>query len=126
MKQFASLILILSVAACGGPADTDPAGAGVAAAGDVTFCSCVTDVPTTSARLDACAALMDGKTPEDIAVEAMACRRSVPVPEGGPDLCYCMRAMNEDPTVMAMCEDIIPEDMTPREIGRKMVECSRP
>jgi len=41
-------------------------------------------------------------------------------------MCYCMRAMNEDPTVMAMCEDIIPEDMTPREIGRKMVECSRP
>lgn len=125
MKKFASLILLMSLVACGGPADGDPAGAGVAAAGEVTLCSCATDIPTTSARANACTALMEPMTPEELAVETMACRRTVPVPEGGPDMCYCMRAMNTDPTVMAMCEEIIPENMTPQEIGRKMVECSR-
>lgn len=122
MKRIIIPVLGLLIAACGGPSG---GGGDAATAADVTLCDCVTEISVTSARADACTALMAPMSPEELTVETMACREAVPVPEGGPDLCYCLSAIRADATVMGLCEDIIPKDITPREISAAMVDCAQ-
>lgn len=125
MRILIPLLFVFAIAACGERTGTDAA---LASEGDNdkdSMCSCYTDVPTTGARAAACEAYMGSKTPEESANEMFACRAAMSVPEDGPDLCYCMRSSSTDPTIMAMCEEIIPDDWSPREIGRQLVACSQ-
>ena len=125
MKKCIAAVVAILIAACGGSNEPESAMASEADAADVTVCSCISEPATTSARANACTELMDSMTPEEITTETMACRATSGVPEGGPDLCYCLQAINPDPSVAAKCQEIIPENMSPTEMAEKVAECSR-
>ena len=125
MKKWIVLLSIVASAGCDRAPASQTIQANERATGEVTICSCALNIPTTSAKADACAALIDSMPLEEYSRAAMACRDSMPVPEDGPDLCYCMKASPTDPELAAMCEKIVPENMSPREIGKKLYECSR-
>jgi hypothetical protein len=61
----------------------------------------------------------------DIATKAMGRRETLAVPEGGPDICFCLRTTSRDPNVLQQCESVIPEDWTPENLTKKIVECGR-
>ncbi|MEO0996153.1 MAG: hypothetical protein AAFX58_01425 [Pseudomonadota bacterium] len=125
MKLSTLLISVLAVAACGG-AD-DPPAAATADAGDaeVTFCSCTNEPIRTSAKANACAELMEPISPAEAAGKAIACREQLPVPDGGPDLCFCLRTMTRDPALQEACSAILPADVTPQRMTEMIVDCSR-
>lgn len=91
--------------------------------GDVSLCSCVNDPPTSGARVNACAEIMNSMTPEAVAGETLACRASMPVPEDGPDLCYCARSMSQDPAIIEACNALLPDDMSAREATEIVAQC---
>lgn len=122
MKIPIPVFLALIVVACGESGGPPTAAAGDAA-GDMDFCSCVNEPLNTSAKLAACGNLMESMTPEENARRAIECRESLPVPEGGPDLCFCLRTATRDVALLEQCEAIIPDDMTPRELTKKTVDC---
>lgn len=125
LKFFAILLATLAIVACGGPDDVDAIQAGEGSIVDVTMCSCVNEPILSNTKANACTHMMASKTPEEITLETMACRKTLDVPEGGPDLCFCMRTMSEDPGIRSACEAILPDDMSPREITAKLVECGK-
>jgi len=125
MKLLATVLLAtLSVAACGGPDDSGMAGTGGDSDANVTFCSCVNEPATTDSKAAACGAMLNALTPEEAARKTNACRQQVPIPAGGPDLCFCLKSSSTDPDVVKACQAILDkENMTPREISNKVVAC---
>ena len=128
MKQLIAFTIALTfavtIAACGG---TDDSGTGLvseSAAAEVTFCSCVNEPIRTDARANACNELMTSITPAEIASRTMACREAEGVPEGGPDLCYCLQTTTTDPLVAQACQELIPKNMTPTQLSAKIAECA--
>ncbi len=124
MKPLLTILVALLIAACGQSSDAGLAETSDTTATEETVCSCVNEPILTDAKANACEDIFSAMTPESIALQTMECRKSVPVPDGGPDLCYCIRAVQPDPEVWAMCEDLLPKDMTPAEISAKYVECA--
>lgn len=118
MKLLVPVAIALLVMACGSAEDD-----GVVA--EIDFCSCVNEPLDTNARVKACGDLMNSLTPAENASKAMACRENLPVPEGGPDLCFCLRTTSRDVDLMAACEAIIPDDMTPRQLTKTMADCAQ-
>ena len=53
----------------------------------------------TDERIEACIKLMDSMPAEEMSKRTVACRAAIPVPEGGADICYCLRAVGSDPKV---------------------------
>jgi hypothetical protein len=118
-------ILAVLVIACGDSGDSQVVQASEDAGSDVDYCTCVNEPINTNARHKACSALINSMTPEETAAKAIACRESLPVPEGGPDLCYCLRTTTSDVEILKQCEAMIPEDWEPEDFTRKIVECGR-
>ena len=125
MKILATLLAIFIIAACGGQDDISTARADDSSDSAVTICGCANEPMTTDARVNACNRLIASKTTEEVTLETMACKKALEVPDVGPDLCFCMKTMSEDPGITAACEAILPNDMSPREISAKLVACSR-
>lgn len=92
---------------------------------EVTLCSCVNEPPGPEAKVKACAALLDSMTQEQAVEESMACRAQLKMPDGGPDLCFCIKTMSQDPAVRAACEAIMPTDMSRPEMASLFKECAR-
>ncbi len=125
MKAPTLLLLTLVIAACGGADDPQAAAAADNGDAEVTFCSCTNEPIRTSAKANACAALMEAVGPAEAASKAIACREQLPVPAGGPDRCFCLRTATQDPALQEACKAILPEDLTPRQMRDLIVECSR-
>lgn len=121
MRILIPVVVALFVMACGNSENSQT----VAAAGEIDFCSCVNEPLNTNARVKACGAMMNSTTPTESATKTMACREALPVPEGGPDLCFCLRTTSRDAELMAACEALIPDDITPLQLSRKTVECAQ-
>lgn len=47
------------------------------------------------------------------------------LPDGGPDLCYCLQAISPDPSDAAACKEIIPENISPAEMAEQIANCSK-
>ena len=131
MRASTAFVLILAITACGNPADTNAVAADDTSSDDLTICSCMLEVTTTSTRANSCAELIATKTPEEIVEVSAACHSGAMTPGTIPassrelDLCYCLQATITDPDIFAACEAIIPANITPPEISEKIVECSR-
>ena len=125
MKILATLLTTFIIAACGGQDDVSAARADGSSGSAVTMCECANEPLTTDARVNACNQLIASKTPEEVTLETMACNKVLEAPDDGPDLCFCLKTISEDPAIMAACEAILPDDMSPREISAKLVACSR-
>jgi hypothetical protein len=125
IRNLIPVFVTLLIVACGDSQNAQTATAGEDSAGAVDFCTCVNEPLNTDARLKACGDLMDSMTPEETATRSIACREALPVPEGGPDLCFCLRTTTTDADIMQACEALIPEDMTPMQLTRTIAECSR-
>jgi hypothetical protein len=125
MRNLIPVFVTLLIVACGDSENSQTAIAGEDSAGAVDFCTCVNEPLNTDARLKACGDLIDSMTPEETATRSIACREALPVPEGGPDLCFCLRTTTTDEEIMQACEALIPEDMTPMQLTRTLAECSR-
>ena len=125
MRILIPVIAALFVLACGSSENSETAAANGGTAGEIDFCSCVNEPLNTDARLKACGAMMNSLTPTESATKTMACREALPVPEGGPDLCFCLRTTSRDAELMSACEALIPDDMTPLQLTRKTVECAQ-
>ena len=121
MKIIMTLVIGALVVACGGADNPGPSSADV----DITFCSCTNEPIRTDAKAKACGALMESVSPEEAAGKVMACREQLPVPEGGPDLCFCIRTMSRDPEIGKACEALLPENMSPAEMAKLAVDCGR-
>lgn len=124
MKVPVTVFLALSIVACGQSSDPQAANSGDAAAGDMDFCSCVNEPLDTSAKLAACGELMESMTPAENSRRTFECREALPVPKGGPDLCFCLRTATRDAALLEQCEAIIPDDMTPREFAITTGKCT--
>lgn len=74
-----------------------------------TLCDCVIHPPNTDAKLAACSRLIDSMDQGEMIRQTMACKNEVPVPEGGPDICYCMHGESEDPDVRGQCQALFEE-----------------
>ncbi len=125
MKTLIALSLTLFLVACGGPGDPGTMLVNESAAADVTICTCVNEPISTDERANACNALMNSMSAEDIATETVACRSALPVPDGGPDLCFCLQVMTPTAEIAAACEDIIPKNITPTQMAAKVADCAR-
>lgn len=125
MRILLPVFIALFIVACSDSGEAQTAIAGGDSAGTVDFCSCVNEPLNTDARLKACNTMMNSMTPEESATRTIECRETIPVPDGGPDMCFCLRTTTRDTAVLKVCEALIPEDMTPRQLTEKMVECSR-
>lgn len=121
MRILIPVFLALAVIGCGDSSDSQVAIAGDAAEPD--FCSCVNEPMDTSAKLDACSELMDSMTMAENTQRTFECREALPVPDGGPDLCFCLRTATRDEALLEQCEAIIPDDMTPREMAVTSGRC---
>lgn len=125
MRILIPVFTAMFVVACGdsgGPEATITADGSTV---DFDYCTCVNEPLNTDDKLKACGNMMDSMTPEEVTTKAFECRAARPVPEGGPDLCFCLRTMSTDPAIGEACQALIPEDMTPRELAAKMVECGQ-
>ncbi|HNP62669.1 MAG TPA: hypothetical protein PKH39_01980 [Woeseiaceae bacterium] len=125
MKIFVPVIVALLIVACGESENLQTTVAGEDRSGEVDFCTCVNEPISTNARHKACSELMNSMTPEESATKTFACRAALPVPDGGPDLCFCLRTTTSDVEIHKACQAIIPEDMTPTQLTVKMAECAR-
>lgn len=121
MRAVLVILAMATVASCGGDGDSVATAAGEA----VDFCTCANEPIVTDARLKACSDLLESVSPEVAAGETMACRQDLPVPEGGPDLCFCVRTMSEDPEIHAACEALLPDDMAPLQLSRIVARCAQ-
>lgn len=125
MRILATVFTAIVIAACGSQDDEETALAAGGSNSDVTFCSCVNEPITTDAKAAACGKLIDAIAPEQTAAKTVACRQQIPVPEGGPDLCFCLRSSPRDLETVQACEALIPKDITPRQLSAKVVECAQ-
>ncbi|GEM_PF-3379936 len=125
MRVLVPVLVALFVIACGDPGTNQDVAADESSAGGIDFCTCVNEPLNTDARLKACNDLMSTLTPEQNATKAIECREALPVPDGGPDLCYCLRTTTRDEEILAACEALIPDDMTPKELTRTIAGCAR-
>lgn len=125
MKLLIPVFLILLIVACGDSENSQIAEANDDAGGVVDYCTCVNEPINTNARHKACSDLVNSMTPEEAATKAFACRETLPVPAGGPDLCYCLRTTTRDVDILEQCKAMIPEDWEPEDFTRKIVECGR-
>lgn len=94
-------------------------------ADEIDYCSCVNEPITTDAKAQICGNLMESMTPEESATRTFECRATLPVPDGGPDLCFCLRTTTTDPALAQACQALIPQNITPAELAAKMVECAK-
>ncbi len=120
MRTLVFMLASMLIVACG-----DAGNSQTTASAEVDFCTCVNEPMTSNARVKVCNDLMNSMTPEETTTKSFACRESLPVPEGGPDLCYCLRTTTRDRELLEACQAIIPEDMTPMEMTTKKVACGR-
>jgi hypothetical protein len=120
MRTLVFILVTFLIVAC-----SDAGNSQATAAAEVDFCSCVNEPMTSNARVKACNDLTNSMTPEETVTKSFACRESLTVPEGGPDLCFCLRTTTRDREILEACQAIVPEDMTPMELTTKMVECGR-
>tara|TARA_R110002096_G_scaffold154923_1_gene319113 strand:+ start:14720 stop:15082 length:363 start_codon:yes stop_codon:yes gene_type:complete len=120
MRTLVCMLATLLIVACGDTGNSE-----AAAAADVDFCTCVNEPMTSNARVKACNNLVNAMTPEETVTKTFACRESLPVPDGGPDLCFCLRTTTRDREILEACQAIIPEDMTPMEMTTKKAACGR-
>ena len=125
MKILIPVFMTLLIVACGESPNSQASIISEQAEGAVDFCTCVNEPISTGGRHKACSKLMDSMTPEESTTKTFACRAALPVPDGGPDLCFCLRTTTSDVEIQKACQAIIPEDMTPKQLTVKMVECSR-
>lgn len=88
-----------------------------------TLCDCVIHPPNSDAKLAACSDIIDAMPPSDLATQALECKRQIPVPDGGPDACYCLTADSQDPAVFAACEAVL-ESVNPAELSGLMRRCA--
>ncbi len=121
MKTIIILYTTITLAACNSSEEIKIADAGDT---EVDLCSCTNEPVSTSAKAQACGVLIESMTPREIAEKKVACRQDLPVPEGGPDLCFCLKTFTTDPVVAKACEAIIPKNITPEELVAKQVACS--
>ena len=125
MKPLIYVILTCALIACGESGGPQTAMASDAPAGEIDFCTCVNEPMDTDARLKTCTKLIEAMSPGESTKRTMECRAALPMPEGGPDLCYCLRVITTDPEVANACKALIDEDMTPRELVEKSTECAK-
>lgn len=124
MKTLIYAFLTLALMACGDSGGPQTAMASDTDAGEVDFCSCVNEPLDTDARVKACGDLMNSMSPTESTERTMACRAALPMPEDGPDLCYCLRVISTDPDVAKACDALVSDDMTPRELVEKTNACA--
>lgn len=125
MKILLFVFVSSFLTACGDSGDSQTARAAGNSGGEVDYCTCVNEPITSDVKHKACSQLMNSMTPEETAAKAMACRESLAVPQGGPDLCFCLRTTSSDADLMRQCDDMIPDDWTAEELTRKLVECAQ-
>ena len=100
--------------------------AGLVSASD-EFCRCANEGISNEAEAQACGALMEGLSDYEIAERTMRCRAEMPVPDGGPDLCFCMKTMSSDPEIRTACDailDELPEDMDQVQMFSLIQRCA--
>lgn len=125
MRILFSVFTAVFVIACGDSGGPEATITADGSTGDFDYCTCVNEPLNTDAKLKACGDMMDSMTPEEVTTKAFECRAAISVPEDGPDLCYCLRTTTTDPAIMEACQALIPENMTPRELTAKLVECGQ-
>jgi hypothetical protein len=122
MKLTITLLVALLITACGNSGNDE---SGASMASEIDFCSCVNEPLNTDARVKACNDMMNAMTPAENVTKSMACREKLAVPDDGPDLCFCLRTTSRDEELLAACEAIVPEDMSPRELANTIAECAQ-
>lgn len=123
MKPAVVVVALLVLAACGKENSGDPGDFSVAADGEVTFCSCANEPVQSGAKAKACAALMESVPQQEAVTRIMECREQLAVPADGPDLCFCVRTLSQDPEIRVACEALLPDNPSREEVARITLAC---
>ena len=89
----------------------------------VTFCDCVNKPIVTDAKHAACSKMIETMGPQKSAEETRACLSNVPVPAGGPDVCFCLKYRGKDPGLRKTCQSKI-EKLSESQLISKARECA--
>ena len=90
----------------------------------VTFCDCVNTPIDTDTKHAACTKMIESMGPQKSASEARACRANLPVPAGGPDVCFCLRSRSQDPELRKTCQSKL-EKLSDSQLMSKSRECAQ-
>ena len=88
----------------------------------MTFCDCVNKPIVTDVKHAACSKMIESMGPQKSALESRACRANVPVPAGGPDVCFCMKSRSKDPELRKTCQSML-EALSDSQLMSKSREC---
>jgi len=88
----------------------------------VTFCDCVNKPIVTDAKHTACSKMIESMGPQKSAIETRACRGNLPVPAGGPDVCFCMKSRSKAPELRKTCQSKL-EKLSDSQLMSKSREC---
>jgi hypothetical protein len=116
MKAFLGIPIALSLLLL--PGYTTMAHAGEA----VTFCDCILKPIVTDAKHAVCSKMIESMEPQKKAAERRACLENLPVPAGGPDVCFCMKSRSKDPELRKTCQSKL-EKLSDSQLMSKSREC---
>jgi len=88
----------------------------------VTFCDCILKPIVTDAKHAACSHRIETMGAQKMAAERRACLENVPIPAGGPDVCFCMKSRSKDPGLRKTCQSMI-ETLSDSQFMSKSREC---
>jgi len=88
----------------------------------VTFCDCILKPIVTDAKHAACSQMIESMGPQKMAGERRACLENVPVPAGGPDVCFCMKSRSKDPELRKTCRSML-KKLSDSQLMSKSREC---
>jgi len=89
----------------------------------VTFCDCILKPIVTDAKHAACSQMMESMGAQKMAAERRTCLENVPVPAGGPDVCFCMKSRSKDPALRTTCRSIL-KTLSDSQMLSKSRECA--
>ncbi|MDJ0709667.1 MAG: hypothetical protein QNJ14_04715 [Woeseiaceae bacterium] len=120
------------LAGCGGEAPEPPidhtSSQGQAASqltAGMTICDCANNLIASGEKARFCTELMTTMDPNEFVTQTMNCRKSMPVPEGGPDTCFCLKTMTEEPDMRATCKDLLETETERRGLDEVLLSCSK-
>ena len=88
----------------------------------VTYCDCILKPIVTDAKHAACSQMTESMGAQERSAERRACLENVPVPAGGPDVCFCMKSRSKDPELRKTCQSML-ESLSDSQFMSKSREC---
>ncbi len=116
MKSFFVALIVISFGLIAGYTTMAHADAAV------TYCDCILKPIDTDAKHAACSKMTELLGAQERSAERRACLENVPVPAGGPDVCFCMKSRSKDPALRKTCQSML-KTLSNSQFMSKSREC---